>query len=208
MTSCAWLARNTREVSELAEPALCRQLLAAATSRWTERAPRPTSVRRNRAVLLNALDYAVELKLLDQNPIKNLKWRAPRTSSEVDRRVRRQSHSGQGAARSRPGAADPAGRGWSHSSASSTTAGCVPRKLSASAAQDVKLPALAWDEESAQWREPDDAWGEIHLRSARPDVGNQWTDDGSDRDTPRPQAPSRGRKPTGSLPTRSHQAAS
>ena len=28
-----WLARNTREVTELAEPALCRQLLTAATSR-------------------------------------------------------------------------------------------------------------------------------------------------------------------------------
>ena len=83
----AWLARNTREVADLAEPALCRQLLTAATSRLDGTRAAPTSVRRNRAVLLNALEYAVELKLLDQNPIKNLKWRAPKTASEVDRRV-------------------------------------------------------------------------------------------------------------------------
>ena len=67
-----WLARNTREVADLAEPVLCRQLLTAATSRLDGTRAAPTSVRRNRAVLLNALEYAVELKLLDQNPIKNL----------------------------------------------------------------------------------------------------------------------------------------
>ena len=82
-----WLEVNTREVSELADPALCRQLLAAATSRLDGARAAPTSVRRNRAVLLNALDYAVELKLLDENPIKHLKWRAPKAAWEVDRRV-------------------------------------------------------------------------------------------------------------------------
>jgi len=61
--------------------------LAAATTKLDGTRAAPTSVRRNRAVLLNALDYAVELKLLDQNPIKNLKWRAPKTAWEVDRRV-------------------------------------------------------------------------------------------------------------------------
>ena len=83
----AWLARNTREVKDLADPALSRQLLAAATSRLDGTRAAATSVRRNRAVLLNALDYAVELKLLDSNPIKNLKWRAPKVAREVDRRV-------------------------------------------------------------------------------------------------------------------------
>jgi hypothetical protein len=82
-----WLGVNTREVSELADPALCRQLLATATSRLDGARAAPTSVRRNRAVLLNALDYAVELKLLDENPIKHLKWRAPKAAWEVDRRV-------------------------------------------------------------------------------------------------------------------------
>ena len=54
---------------------------------WTAPSAAATSVRRNRAVLLNALEYAVELKLIEQNPIRNLKWRAPKMSLEVDRRV-------------------------------------------------------------------------------------------------------------------------
>jgi hypothetical protein len=83
----AWLERNTREVSELSDSALSRQVLAAATSKLDGTRAAPTSVRRNRAVLLNALGYAVELKLLDQNPVKNLKWRAPKTAWEVDHRV-------------------------------------------------------------------------------------------------------------------------
>ena len=83
----SWLERNTREVGELSDAALCRKVLAAATTKLDGTRAAPTSVRRNRAVLLNALDYAVELKLLDQNPIKNLKWRAPKTAWEVDRRV-------------------------------------------------------------------------------------------------------------------------
>jgi site-specific recombinase XerD len=32
------------------------------------------------------MDYAVELGLLDSNPIRLLKWTAPRTSAQVDRR--------------------------------------------------------------------------------------------------------------------------
>ena len=40
----AWLARNTREVRDLADPALCRQLLSAATSRLDGTRAAPTSV--------------------------------------------------------------------------------------------------------------------------------------------------------------------
>ncbi|MCP9953433.1 hypothetical protein [Actinomadura madurae] len=32
------------------------------------------------------MDYAAELKLLDGNPIRELKWKPSRTSGEVDRR--------------------------------------------------------------------------------------------------------------------------
>jgi hypothetical protein len=34
----------------------------------------------------NALEYAVERKLLAVNPITTVKWKAPRTTHEVDRR--------------------------------------------------------------------------------------------------------------------------
>lgn len=82
-----WLERHTLDVAMLSDAALCRRVLTAAVSRLDGSLAAPTSVRRNRNVLLNALEYAVELKLLDQNPIKSLKWRVPKTSWEVDRRV-------------------------------------------------------------------------------------------------------------------------
>ena len=47
------------------------------------------------------------------------------------------------------------------------------------------LPRQVWDEDSQQWRDPPDDgdWGELHIRSATPDAGREWTDDGSARET-------------------------
>ncbi len=78
-------------------------------------------------------------------------------------------------------AQQPAGRGWLSSSACSITAACDLRKLSLSRVQDVKLPQLRRNGDTQQG-EPNELWGELHLRSARPDAGKQWTDDGTDRD--------------------------
>ena len=128
-----WLARNTREVKELADSILSRQTLMAATSRLDGNRAAPTSVHRNRAVLLNALDYAVELKLLDTNPIKDLKWRVPKVAHEVDRRV--VVNPAQARALLEAAHSNPADHAWLPSSASSTTAGYGPRKQSASAAR-------------------------------------------------------------------------
>jgi integrase len=49
--------------------------------------------------------------------------------------------------------------------------------------QDVMLPEHVWDDDGQRWVEEDGAWGELHLRAAKPDVGRQWTDDGSSRDS-------------------------
>lgn len=63
---------------------------------------------------------------------------------------------------------------------------------------DIILPALMWDDESQDWQEPDydDDWGEMHLRSAAPDIGSAWTDTGEQREERglkhRPQGESRG----------------
>ncbi len=176
-----WLARSTRETRELADPALCRQLLSAATSRLDGTQAAPTSVRRNRAVLLNALEYAVELKLLDQNPIKNLKWRAPRIAGEIDRRVvvnPTQARALLEAVRAQP-ASGPrlvAFFGVLYYS------GLRPEEAVGLRCRDVELPAVALNDDARQPSEPDDAWAELHIRSARPDAGRQWTDDGADRD--------------------------
>jgi integrase len=176
-----WLARNTKEVKELADLALSRQLLTAATSRLDGSRVAATSVRRNRAVLLNALDYAVELKLLDHNPVKSIKWRSPKVAHEVDRRVvvnPAQARALLEAVRSQ----QPSGPQLVAFFGVLYYSGLRPEEAIGLRRQDVKLPDLVWDENAQQWQEPDDRWGELHLRATRPDVGRQWTDDGSGRD--------------------------
>jgi hypothetical protein len=48
----------------------------------------------------------------------------------------------------------------------------------------VILPPRIWDAEHQQWQDPPDEqdWGELHLRTATPDAGSEWTDDGSVRE--------------------------
>ena len=46
-----------------------------------------TTQRRKRAVFHNAVSYAVELRLLDANPVDRIQWKAPAVAQTVDRRV-------------------------------------------------------------------------------------------------------------------------
>jgi integrase len=47
----------------------------------------PNTVARKRAVFYGALRYAVELRLLDANPVDQVQWTTPKSTEEVDRRV-------------------------------------------------------------------------------------------------------------------------
>src|SRR5262249_13921457 len=82
----AWLARNSAPVSELAGGSTARRVLVQATGRLDGTNAAASTARRNRTILANAMDYAVELGLLDTNPIRAIKWAAPKVSSQVDRR--------------------------------------------------------------------------------------------------------------------------
>ncbi|GAA1009683.1 hypothetical protein Aple_021900 [Acrocarpospora pleiomorpha] len=81
-----WLAANTKPVSALTEPATMRALLDAATSKVDGKRSAPSTVRKHRMLISNALDYAVELELLEENPLHKLKWKLPKSSHEVDRK--------------------------------------------------------------------------------------------------------------------------
>ncbi len=82
----AWIARNSLPVSALADAAVARRVLEQATGRLDGRNAAASTARRHRTILANAMDYAIELGLLDSNPIRALKWTAPKVSSQVDRR--------------------------------------------------------------------------------------------------------------------------
>jgi integrase len=59
------------------------------------------------------------------------------------------------------------------------TSGLRPEEAAGLGRGDVVLP----DDPDQDWIEPNDRWGELHLRAARPDAGKQWTDEGAERDS-------------------------
>jgi integrase len=63
-------------------------------------------------------------------------------------------------------------------------AGLRPEEAINLGRDNVILSPGVWDEESQQWQDPpeDEDWGELHIRTATPDAGGEWTDDGSPRE--------------------------
>ena len=129
------------------------------------------------------MDYAVELGLLQRNPIRVLKWTAPKVSGQVDRRSvvnPRQARALLEAVR----AQQPSGPRLVTFFAVMYYAGLRPEEAINLTRDNVILPPQVWDDESQQRQDPpDDAdWGEPHIRNATPDAGSEWTDDGSPRE--------------------------
>jgi integrase len=131
--------------------------------------------------LLNALDYAVELKLLDENPIKHLKWRAPKAAWEVDRRVVVNPTQAR-ALLEAVQAQRPSGPRLVAFFGVLCYSGLRPEEAICLRHRDVMLPEMPDDKDAQDRGQPGEQWGELHLRAARPDVGSQWTDDGAGRD--------------------------
>jgi integrase len=169
-----WLSENTRPLRDISSPELARNVLEAATSRLDGQRAAPDTVRKHRMLLANAMDYAVELDLLDANPIKSIKWRAASTSTtrEIDRRSvvnHRQARDllDAVAAQQPSGPRLVAFFGLMYYSA-----------LRPEEAVNLNRDALELPPDT----HPDD-WGEIHLTSAAPHAGSNWTNDGAPRET-------------------------
>jgi integrase len=166
-TVLRWVERNTRPVSALADPVVLRGVLDGLTVRL-DGAPAAASVAdRRRRILHNALEHAVERGLLDRNPIPVLRWTRPRMASGIDRRR----------------VANPiqvrtllAAVGQQQRSGPRLVAffGCLyfaalrPEEAVALLRGNLLLPAAGW--------------GELHLETAEPYAGKEWTDTGANRD--------------------------
>jgi integrase len=179
----AWVARNSAPVSALAEVATARRMLDQATGRLDGKTAAASTARRNRTILANAMDYAIELGLLEMNPIRRIKWTMPKVSSQVDRRGvvnPRQARALLAAVHVQ----QPSGPRLVTFFAVMYYAGLRPEEAINLAADNVILPPQVWDEDSQQWQDPpdDEDWGELHIRSATPDAGSEWTDDGTVRE--------------------------
>jgi integrase len=169
----AWVARNSLPVLALAEPANACMMLDQATGRLDGKNAAASTARRHRTILANAMDYAMELGLLETNPIRALKWTAPKVSSQVDRRSvvnPRQARALLEAVR----AQQPSGPRLVAFFALMYYAGLRPEEAINLSRDNVILPPPG--------RPNDEDWGELHIRSATPDAGSEWTDDGSMRE--------------------------
>ena len=86
-SALAWIAAASVPVTALEEAATIRQALDACARTIAGKPAAATTQRRKRAVFHNAASYAVELRLLDSNPIERIQWKAPAVAQTVDRRV-------------------------------------------------------------------------------------------------------------------------
>jgi integrase len=167
----AWVAGNSDPLPVLAEPPVARRLLDQATGRLDGKKAAASTARRHRVILANAMDYAVELGVLEINPIRVLKWTAPKVSSQVDRRRvvnPRQARALLAAVR----AQQPSGPRLVAFFAVMYYAGLRPEEAINLSRDNVILPPHGRG----------DDWGELHIRGATPDAGSEWTDDGSPRE--------------------------
>ena len=80
----AWLERASLPIQHLDDPRVIRQALDALAVRLDGQPAAANTIARKRAVLHNALGYAVELGLLPVNPVHQLQWKAPKTAGAVN----------------------------------------------------------------------------------------------------------------------------
>ena len=176
----AWLSRNTKPVSALSDPAVMRAVLDAAATQLDGQPASAWTARTNRAILANALEYAVELRILSSNPIKAIKWTGPKTTQEVDRR----SVVNPAQARRLLGAVHaqlPSGPRLVAFFAVIYYAGLRPEEAVNLRKDNITLPPLVRNATTGE-SEPTDNWGELRFCSAAPEVGTEWTDDGTRRE--------------------------
>jgi hypothetical protein len=79
-----WLESNTRPVGDLADPATLRAVMGAIGRKLDGRPAAASTSQRKRAVFHNALEYAVERKLL-VSPLAAIRVTNRKTVEEVDR---------------------------------------------------------------------------------------------------------------------------
>jgi integrase len=206
----AWLKEHTLPVQRLSDPAVARQVLTEVTSKLPENGGGSLGAKsavKSKRILSHCLDFAVERRHLDANPVSfhrnpagAIKWTPPKVNNLIDERS----------------VPDPAlARKLLDAVASENRSGPLLRPFFAVmyfAAlrpeeavnllwSDVKLPTFTRDEETDEWVAPEDAWGEITVREVAPDVGRRWTDSGRQRDTRPPKGRAEGEtRPVPCLP--------
>ena len=163
-----WARRHSRPVAALADPEMLRGVLAGLSTRLDGQPYAPSVASRRRKILNAAVEYAVERKLLDANPIPALKWTPPRAVEAVNKRrvanpvqVRSLLRAVEEQARSGPRLV--------------AFFGCLYfARMRPDEAVSLRLRHLEL---------PECGWGRLHLDGAESHAGKAWTDSGDNRDS-------------------------
>src|SRR5215218_6109209 len=161
-----WATSHTRPVSALRDPRLLRQVLDGLTVKLDGTPAAPSVTSRRRRILHAALEYAVELELLDKNPMPALKWTPPKTTQTVDRR--RVANPIQARTLLHAVGEQRGGRRLVAFFGCLYYAALRPEEAISLAKHNLSLPARGW--------------GELHVERAEPYAGKEWTDSGRNRD--------------------------
>jgi site-specific recombinase XerD len=161
-----WIAAASLPVAALEEAATVRLALDACARTLAGTPAAATTQRRKRAVFHNAVSYAVELRLLDANPVDRIRWKAPAVAQTVDRRV----------------VAGPA----QVTCLLSAVRGLSDRGEHLEAFYGCLYYAYLRPSEAvmlkqADCRLPSHGWGGIDLAVSAARAGKEWTDDGTAR---------------------------
>jgi len=162
-----WIARNSRPVADLARAEVIRAALEAVGSKLdgTRAAGRTATVKR--ANLSTALSYAVETELLDANPVRSIKWSAPKSTGVVDRRS----------------VANPTqARALLAQVKITPRSGGLLLGFFATMYYSALRPEEAANLRPANLELPAEGWGWINLDKAAPEIDKQWSDSGRRRD--------------------------
>lgn len=161
-----WLTANSLPMTELAKPRQLRRALDALTLRLDGTAAAPTTIRRKRAVLNNALQYAVETEQLPVNKLGSVGWRVPKTVDLVDRRVVVNPRQAEELLTAVTYVSTvERGRHLRAFFAVLYYAGLRPAEAQALRLRDCELPETGW--------------GHLTLERSRPETNRRWTDTGS-----------------------------
>jgi integrase len=165
-----WLEKSSLPVAEVGKPANARGALDAICLRLDGQAAGATTIARKRSVFANVLRYAVELEELPVNPLDRLRWKPPKVSEIVDRRVVVNPRQARELLTAVTYVGQRGGR-FARGPRLMALYACMyfaalrPGEAVALRRQDCDLPARGW--------------GSLTLEKSRPEVTRRWSDTAS-----------------------------
>lgn len=190
-----WIGRSTLRLIALEDKRITRAALDRLATKLDGSPAAATTIARKRAVFYNTLEYAVELELLDANPVSRVKWTAPKVAETVDRRSV-VNHAQARALLTAVGKRNPDLEAFF---ACMYYAALRPGEAIAltEPCLDLPAPVLRCDSCKADSNRPNpkngtpcpscgspttfrrDRWGVLHLETSDPSTSRAWTDTGS-----------------------------